>query len=246
MRALAGLCLILSCVAGFVLGVRMFWAWRRTRKGAEFSIGFTALALSLSGILLMTVAEVPFDAQSSGQQLTTFVALLLLASSSIALGLGYRIVFRPHERWALWLWGAGAVLLLAWWGLALAWGGSGLRGETGLRPALYYAGRLLLHGWGTLEAFRYRAVLRRRLALGLADPLVTHQFWLWGVSGGAVVGTLVLGAWSSYVLHQSVLTWPLGLFAMGSLGVVSAVTIWWAFYPPAFYRRLVVGSETGS
>lgn len=39
--------------------------------------------------------------------------------------------------------------------------------------------------WGAWESLRYFALLRRRLALGLADPVVTRRFLLWGVALGA-------------------------------------------------------------
>src|SRR5262249_16178730 len=34
--------------------------------------------------------------------------------------------------------------------------------------------------WMSVESFRYGAMLRRRLRLGLADPLVANRFLLWG------------------------------------------------------------------
>ena len=46
--------------------------------------------------------------------------------------------------------------------------------------------------WGAVESLRYYALMRRRLRLGLADPLVTNRFLLWGLGiGAAGVGSLI-------------------------------------------------------
>ena len=245
MQAFAGICLILCCVAGVTLGSRLLWVWRRTRRVPELSIGITALSLSVSGALLLSVSSVPPEAHSLVQRVVKNSSLLLLAVSSISLGIGYQQIFRPRERWAVGIWLLGALLLLAWWGASVAAGDSGLRGGGGLQPALYYAGRLLIHTWGSAESFRYHALLRRRLALGLAEPMVAHSFWLWGVSGAGVVASVLVGAWASYVVVVNVLLWPFGLFALSALGLLSAVSMWWAFFPPAFYQRLVLRNTPG-
>ena len=112
MQAFAGLCLILSCAAGITLGTRLLWAWRRTRRVPELSIGITALSLSVSGTLLLLVSGVPVEGRSLLQALVSNVGLLLLAISSISLGVGFQQVFRPRERWAVGVWVLGAALLL--------------------------------------------------------------------------------------------------------------------------------------
>ena len=43
--------------------------------------------------------------------------------------------------------------------------------------------------WGAAESLRYFSMMRRRAKLGLADPLVTNRFLLWGLGiGAAMVG----------------------------------------------------------
>ena len=108
-----------------------------------------------------------------------------------------------------------------------------------MRAALYNLGRLAIHVWATWECFRYHAMLKRRLALGLAKPMIAHRFWLWGISGACVVVLLLVGMFASYVLHRSVLLWPFGLIVLSSFGLVSSITIWWAFFPPVLYERWI-------
>ena len=239
MQIFAGVCLLGSCVAGLALGTGLLRAWRRTREVPELSIGITSLTLAASGAMLLANARVPVEEQGALRLTVTMVSLLLLATSSIALGVGFWRIFRPQTRWAAWLCASASLALLAWWVLAVVQGGSGLRGEGGLRPLLYNAGRLAIHVWGAWECFRYHAMLKRRVAIGLADPLTAHRFWLWGLSTAGVVGSIGVGIYAPYVLGVNVLVWPPGLFALGALGLFSAVSVWCAFLPPAFYRRLV-------
>ena len=236
MNIFAGFCLLLSCVAGFVLGTRLLWMWwQRTRLVPELSIGLTALFLAISGAGLLALARVPNKEESW----LYYASLLLLGLSSISLGFGLQQIFRPRERWSMLLCGFASAALLAWWALAVHLGGSGLAGEGGMRAALYNLSRLAIHVWATWECFHYHGMLKRRLALGLAKPMIVHRFWLWGISSACAVALLVVGMFASYVLHQSVMTWPVGLFALSGFGLVSSLTIWCAFFPPAFYGRWI-------
>jgi len=238
-QAFAGICLIVSCITGAALGVRLLWVWWRTRMLPELSIGITAATLSVSGFLLLGISQIPKPEDNPLHLGILLVSLLLLATSSIALGVGYWRIFRPSARWAAGLCAAGSLLLLAWWGLAVIDGDSGLRDEYGLRTVFYYSGRLLIHGWGTWECFRYFGMMKRRVALGLADPVIAHQFQLWGWSGVGVVASVLVGVYASYGLAMNVLLWPVGLFLLSAFGLLSALTMWCAFFPPAFYRRRV-------
>jgi hypothetical protein len=87
--------------------------------------------------------------------------------------------------------------------------------------------------------------MRRRLRLGLADPLVANRFLLWG--GGSVCRfvMLVLGAATPTLLlqHISPEIWPtvvsitLILVAIAGLGV--SVSYWLVFFPTRAYARLI-------
>jgi len=100
----------------------------------------------------------------------------------------------------------------------------------------HYAIRILLLGWVCFEAFRWHALLRRRLKLGLADPVATNQILLWGISGVAAVVPALVIVLSLFVLHVHPLEWWPALSAiMLSVFVVSG-GMWCAFFPPAWLR----------
>jgi hypothetical protein len=83
--------------------------------------------------------------------------------------------------------------------------------------------------------------MRRRLRLGLADPLVTNRFLLWGLGiGAAGVGSLI-----SVVVQQiaglSMAELPALTFSNSLFGLASALLMGVAFLPPAVWRRYVQG-----
>ena len=94
------------------------------------------------------------------------------------------------------------------------------------------------YGWTGLESLRHHAQHRRRLALGLADPVVTDRMLLWGLMG---LTTLLV------ILIDAVLLYTLGAFARtvaiplvtctGGLAVGALLLL--AFFPPASYLERV-------
>ena len=101
-----------------------------------------------------------------------------------------------------------------------------------------------------VESFRYWLMLRRRLRLGLADPVVTNRFLLWAVfaTGSTLNYVADLASrslyWWAYGTVQPV---PAHLAAMVGptiivtmiLGAVSAVTLFLTFFPTPAYRRWI-------
>jgi hypothetical protein len=93
--------------------------------------------------------------------------------------------------------------------------------------------------WGAAESFLYFTKMRRRVALGLADPVIANRFLMWAIGAfaagwGTAVGTvaqIVTGAeatQSSWVMASSSLH-----------GLVAAIAIALAFIPPSFYLRYI-------
>ena len=81
--------------------------------------------------------------------------------------------------------------------------------------------------------------MRRRMRLGLADPVVTNRFLLWGIGAGAAgVGSAVGGAvqwWTQ--LPPIELPWV--MLSSSLHGLVAAMAMWLAFVPSAPYTRLI-------
>jgi hypothetical protein len=109
---------------------------------------------------------------------------------------------------------------------------------------LLNAAMLAINLWVGLEPLAYHVKLRRRVALGLAEPLVADRFLLWGVGSLARAALIVLGAVSGLVLPgvaagaREAFTAATLLLA-SLLGVLTAGTYWLTFNPTPAYVRWV-------
>jgi hypothetical protein len=110
----------------------------------------------------------------------------------------------------------------------------------------YYGGSALMIGallWGSFEALRYWGMMRRRVRIGLADPVVANRFLLWGIGAfaagfGSLVGNVVqitTGVPSTEI--------PWVLASSSAHGFVAAVAMWLAFVPPVAYKRFIERSK---
>jgi hypothetical protein len=156
------------------------------------------------------------------------------------------LVFRPNERWARLLVGAfAATFVIGFLGSAASGGFRGYSGDPWYR--LLYAGYALAAMWVMGEPIRYFVLMRRRLALGLAEPLLVNRFLLWGVGSICRFAMLAVGSVSALYPQTSldVATASLVLTGAAILGVGVAACYWLTFFPPAAYVRFVAGPSAG-
>jgi hypothetical protein len=90
-----------------------------------------------------------------------------------------------------------------------------------------------------LESLRYYALMRRRRALGLADPVVTNRFLVWGA--GEAASTLVVLALFVATMTQPGISAadPFVSWCVTLAGLLNAFVWWLTFTPPKTYLRWV-------
>jgi hypothetical protein len=204
-------------------------------------IGLGILGIGPAGMSCLLGAAAVFGWSPSASRVFTAVGLLAIAAGSIASCLFNRMVFRADSAAArAWVFATTALYGVAF-GIELAT----TRFADPLRPGLGGGFVSLLCTlnllWGAAESLRYWLLMRRRLRLGLADPLVTSRFLLWGLGiGAAGVGSLI-----SVVVQQvaglSMAELPTLTFSNSLFGLASALLMGVAFLPPAAWRRYVQG-----
>ena len=114
---------------------------------------------------------------------------------------------------------------------------------------LYSLGDLtagLVAVWGAAESFSYWDKLRKRLALGLADPVTTAQFRMWGTSFtfASAAGFIVAGA--TIVLKAPITGFPAALVAVQICLVGTTGLTWLAFYPPQRFQAWMRARHTAT
>jgi len=224
-------------VACVIVGVRLLLLSSRTRRLPELALGVGLLCIGLGYLTAGAGLRLREAGGAPGGTLLVLGSLLLGLGGSAAAFFTWR-VFRPERRFAA---------VAAWTGVATTAGvfvtGLLVGGFRDIHLWDHYAAALsvvrgAILAWCAAEAFSYWSRMRRRLALGLADAVVTNRFLLVGlaIGGGAVTcGMSVAG-----VLVSHGKPFPPGLeLAMAATGLAVAVTMWLGFLPPPSYCRFV-------
>ena len=226
-------------LASLVLGGRLMLLARKTRGMPEFVLGFGLFIMGGLGYPLMGVAQ-----QATGLDLGVRIAMIVTQMLFAGVGmtgitLFTRRVFRPQERWAAWTTplcaGAYLVLLLLQGlgaGFAATLGGSGIWFHS------TYIG-IAVMGWTGWESLRYHGLMRRRLAIGIADPVVVDRFRLWAISMFAAAAISTIGVLLQRIFGISINGTTAGHLLVGPLGLVISISLWLAFLPPAGYLERV-------
>ncbi len=236
MQLLAGAATLAFVVISALVGVRLLLLARKSGAAPELALGLAFFLVGALGYPLGLLAVAP--------GLPEPVARGLFALAQIGTGVGSaavfvftRSVFRPDAGWARWLvhTAAFALALQTAFGVARAIQADASQFATpDLGFSLRQAITAFSYAWTALEAFRYRALLVRRLALGLAEIEVVNRFLLWAIAGiGAFAGSFTMSA----VTLAGALPWedPLALSAVGLGGLLAALCTALAFMPPRAY-----------
>ncbi|MGI9591305.1 MAG: hypothetical protein ACR2P8_08050 [Myxococcota bacterium] len=225
-------------VTSSVVGGRLLLLSSRTGQLPELLIGVGILGIGPLGLGLSMLAWLPGRSTILGVTLVgcSFLALFIGAASQYVFTW---YVFHQGDRWAR---PACVVAVLL---LASAYAGDIL--ENGLinrdRGGFWFwlgtSLRAGVLGWVATEAFVYWLRMKRRLRLGLADPVVTNRFLLWSLGSafaflGSSIGAGVIAAtgFGSRLI-------PALALVLCAHGLLAAVAMWLAFLPPPRYRRWI-------
>jgi hypothetical protein len=226
-------------VAALAVGVRLLALWRRTRQLPELLVAIGVLGIGPVGFGSMVAGTAVYETHAAAA-----TWLFAVGYCAVLLGVLAQYVFNWKVYHASsWLaFGVVAVAgictatILA---LRIFHAGFGPDDPTGplrLSQSLAQVGALL---WGSVEALLYWVKMRRRSRLGLADPVVTNRFLLWGIGAGAAgVGTAI-GTVAAVVTGVTTLHADWVMASSSFHGFVAAVAMFLAFVPPKAYLRIV-------
>ena len=255
LAVLLGISQLVYLVAMATLGVRLLLRARRTRELPEGLLSLHFLLCCSLGYLLLVVA---FSAAQAPGSLPVALVAWLVALGHLVSAVGVwaaaafnQQVFRRGVAWARGLLALAALTMAAGYvGYGLAGGFAHARMEGAWHWLLYgtYVG---VAAWVAAEPLHYWGAMRRRARLGLADPLESNRFLLWGAGSVCRFAMLILGALPSLVfgslpgqLSPVVLSATLICVALAGLGV--AVAYWLTFFPSPAFARLVTRSGSPS
>jgi hypothetical protein len=251
----SGLVVFLNLGLAFVVAVRLLRLWSRRGSVPERSLGTYFLASAFLGALPQIIAYGSLSDEA--WSLSDFQMRLLLGMAIFGMAVGaagvYIFTWRTFRAQQLW---AGVAVGIGLSALALGFALEAIHERfalvviPGLGHWLGWAGRTLPMLWVSIESFRYYTMLRRRLRLGLADPVLTNRFLLWAIWAAAVFLNLAadllarvayvvaVGTTSGEVIAESAA--PIVMVTISItmvLGAISAVTLFLTFFATDGYRR---------
>jgi hypothetical protein len=232
------LCVLAYCAVATGVAIRMLRLASRTGGVPELLIGAAMLTGGAIGYPTWVLFGV-LEAQHADAALRLgFAGVLGLHLSAAANGLAWYAIFHRATPWARAALGGVCFLLFLSLVDRLAAVEARVEGATTSLHLyrLSLACMALPYLLMAVSGLRYHARLKRRLALGLSDPVVVNRIWLWSMSSALVVGQY---GWSLATLHLRYLP----TVAAGShivialLGLALAVLLSLAFFPPERYLR---------
>jgi hypothetical protein len=233
-------------ISGFVylfVGVRLYRLSRRTGHLPETLVAASFLLWMLS----YAIWDIPYafvDSEELVPAVYSYCSQIALVSGTVVFAFFIRAVFRPSARWAIWLVTAIVVGNLA--GVAgMAYSGD-WEGTNPLANPWYWLeffGAVAPTIWMGSEGFAQYFKTRRRLKLGLCEPMACNRFLLWGLAGSLwVILEFLVSASDLVYAFTGYWSEPLGL-GIGLFEIIPIAIVWFAFFPPAFYCRWVEGGR---
>jgi len=229
-------------VASATVGVRLVALWWQNRQLPELLIGLGVLGIGPVGFGCITFGQILQPDHSFTSRVIFAIGVFAASGGAFAQYFFNYAVYHPDSRVIREIVraaGAGLLACCLW-----QWASDGFASVQQQLDASYVVRSAFQVGcllWGSIEALRYWRMMRRRMRLGLADPVVTNRFFLWGVGAGAAgVGTAV-GIAAQMWIGRPPLEIPWVTLSSSMHGLVAAVAMWFAFLPSEAYTRFLLG-----
>lgn len=243
MRLIGLVCVIAYCVVATVVAIRMLRLAGRTGGLPELFIGSALFLGGVVGFPPLVTGPLLAPAQPGLALHLGLAAILGLHLSGWANLLAWRTIFHPGARWSRNVAVVcSAALFVSVVHRLSGVAGAYLQGDRSGEVGATYAASLVVqaspYALMTVSAFRYRAKLARRLALGLADPVVVNRIGLWAMTSAAVVVqyAFALATISARSVPAVAAAYQI---VISGLGLALSVLLYLAFLPPKTYLRRI-------
>ncbi|HEX5068262.1 MAG TPA: hypothetical protein VFY49_19235 [Myxococcota bacterium] len=244
----AGVVQLAYLAVAFGVGGLLYARGRRSGEWTQWLLGLHLILSMGIGYLLTCIGTVSVEYGAGLPRIALFLILGIgyaASCSGLTTTLHFtRRVFRPGRGLPFaYATASGAALWMGW--LALVVTGDVARGRfDGGWYWVMTGGMLACNVWVAFEPLSYYAQLRRRVLLGLSEPVVADRMLLWGIGSVARAVLVVVGPLSSRYLAtlseaERISHGAIVLMISSLLGLVTAGTYWLAFQPPRAYLRWV-------
>ena len=109
-----------------------------------------------------------------------------------------------------------------------------------------WAGSVAPFVWLSIESICQYLVSRRRIPLGLIDPVLCNRYFLIGFYSALASLTYFIYI-PMYIVYELYGVWSGWLdVALGSVEIISVIALWLSFSAPPFYRRWIGASAAAA
>lgn len=235
-----------------LLAWHLFGLARRSRGRPERLLCGLFSCLALGVPLRLTSVGLKIEGLGGdAADLLNACSTLIFALALVSLVAFVRLVFRAGSEWGRGVFYSFAAVILQTSVVSVLYQGDARGVPAGIAMGVL---GLFAFGWAFGECLAYHAAMRRRLTLGLADPIVVNRFLLWSVW----TGTLAVATGQGLAIRVGMLASGASLVSVGGVvdpfwsslihlargfmliaGPVVAVSVWLSFSPPERYRRFL-------
>lgn len=238
MQLISFFCLGAFGLVSLAVALRLLLLASRTRQLPEFLIGLSFLTGGALGRGLVA-AGVSADSLPEALRVGLYMGgRFMLVICCLAIGLMAWRVFQRDQAWARVLF----LVLLAMLAINSAIDVFVARPGTPLYESFgYWIGTIAKTGafaWASWEAIRYYGMLRRRISLGLGNPVVANRIALWGVAAGLIAFLFLMTPVAQLVTGVAEGNPALSM-VQALTGLAVALCIALAFFPPRAYLRRI-------
>jgi len=216
------------CLATGTVGVRLLAVWWRTRESPELHVGIALLTVGPIGFALTGLSE-PLAAVHPDLGRVTWA----LAAAGLNLGSALIFLFTTEVFYSLSLRAKDCALFFGVW-MALLWAseipvtGYDAEGMAGWPTRVSDFMRAFALLWAGAMSLKHQGLVRRRLAIGLGDPVASDRLLLWGMGIGSAGLVCLLDA-SAKVMGFSMFHTPALLLLDTFAGFSASICLYLAF-----------------
>jgi hypothetical protein len=223
-----------------VVGARVLWIGRRNGTNPEKLLGAAFVFDGIEWLFWVLGIYTPAAGTDLGVA-SVFLCRVFIMSKNICLLAFIYTVFRPKSLMArnvVWVFSIIQIL-----GLVVGAALGDWQGHQSDRIWLWLetGAQQIVRPWAFVESLIFYTRMRRRQAVGVADPVVTNRFLLW--AGYGLTSSITAFFWffaSLVVADGGGYPFIFDAFMIG-LTVLSCICIALAFFPPQSYKDWIAG-----
>lgn len=226
---------VVAIVINLVVGLRLLQLGRERDELPERLLGLSLVFDGIEWLLWLLAAYTPAAGTPLGNALSYLCSAGISASVICLLAFNLR-VFRPGSPLGR------AAVVAASAAMVVGWIASGVIGDwNGYRTDLLWTWLPLgvqgfAYAWTLCESGLCYLRLRRRLAHGLADPVLTNRLFLWSGYGAAMLASQLFLIAAQCAANASGVYPALYDTFQAGLTLVACAALWLAFFAPQAYR----------